>query len=90
MAFQGHYITKELLKDEEENVEAIDERIRNESRWFRSFPRSTANQILLVSRMQAGRKLSLERMWCACWHGPNSLKKAPFQATCIFHIEQQR
>lgn len=62
MAFQGHYITKELLKDEEENVEAIDERIRNESRWFRSFPRSTANQILLVSRMQAGRKLSLERM----------------------------
>lgn len=37
MAFQGHYITKELLKDEEENVEAIDARIRNESRWFKSF-----------------------------------------------------
>lgn len=62
MAFQGHYITKELLKDEEENVEAIDERIRNESCWFRSFSRSIANQILLVSRMLTGRELSLERM----------------------------
>lgn len=62
MAFQGHSINKELLKDEEENVEAIDARIGNESRWFKSFSRSIANQILLVSRMLAGRELSLERM----------------------------
>lgn len=62
MAFEGHSITKELLKDEEKNAEAIDARIRNESRWFGSFSRSIANQILLVSRMLAGRELSLERM----------------------------